>query len=76
MTDAFDVMMEALDRTEAAIELSQFERTIDEWGNGQISLEDAHDALVRLGHSVEESFSILRAHDMERFDRVRQPCMA
>jgi hypothetical protein len=52
--------------------LHQFERTMDEWHNGQITLEDAHDALVRIGHDPEEAQEILRAHDPKRFDRQHQ----
>ncbi len=72
MADAFDVMMDALDRTEAALELSQFERTMDDWGNGQISLTDAHAALVRLAHDPDEASKLLRAHDENRFIEARR----
>jgi hypothetical protein len=52
--------------------LRQFERTMDDWGNGQITLTDAHDALVRLGHDPDEANLILRAHDENRFIAQRR----
>lgn len=72
MADAFDVMMNALDRTEAALERNRFERTMDEWSNGQITLTDAHESLVRLGHDPSEANDLLRSHDESRFIEQRR----
>jgi hypothetical protein len=43
------------------------ERTLDDWHNGQITLPDAHDKLVRLGHDPETASDMLRDHDPKRF---------
>jgi hypothetical protein len=52
--------------------LRQFEITMDEWHNGQLSLEDAHDKLVHLGHDAEEAGELLRAHERRRFEKEEQ----
>jgi hypothetical protein len=52
--------------------LRQFELVMDDWHNGQLSLEDAHDALVRLGHDPEDASDLLQKHDRRRFERETQ----
>lgn len=44
------------------------ERTLDDWANGQITLWDAHEKLVRLGHDTVEAADTLQSHDPERYE--------
>jgi hypothetical protein len=43
------------------------ERTLDNWHNGQITLPDAHEKLVRLGHGSVNASDMLQTHDPDRY---------
>jgi hypothetical protein len=45
----------------------ELETILDEWSDGQLSIEDAFDALIRMRHTADEALDMLKTHDPDRF---------
>jgi hypothetical protein len=46
----------------------EIEQVLEDWVAEELEIDDAHDALVRLGHDAEEANDMLKALDRDKFE--------